>query len=293
MHRGGGCKFISKIMLVLNNPLLIFGQQLESENVRDAGDLGDVLVLSLFDVEWNWVRPQEAESLAQDTWLINGRIWTRIPISLIRVQNSLSSMPSDVNISVDTPPQMCSPDRILVNVRGAGSGPSPRLCVGCWQLMPAQMRAGTSQRLWTLLHSIWGVYILLNLWFFSPLNPCFLGCLEKVKGKGLGNKSSSLTTAPIGEDQLSESSISIRWLRRTVVGILRPATQQIWSFLQLQNFSAQSSHWVCRIAMCSAGLGVHRFKAQCHGLSSSGLGKLPPGLAGSPDSSLLQWTSTR
>lgn len=51
MHRGGGCKFISKIMLVLNNPLLIFGQQLESENVRDAGDLGDVLVLSLFDIE--------------------------------------------------------------------------------------------------------------------------------------------------------------------------------------------------------------------------------------------------
>lgn len=40
-----------KTVLVLNNPLLIFDQQLESENVRDAGDLGDVLVLSLFDIE--------------------------------------------------------------------------------------------------------------------------------------------------------------------------------------------------------------------------------------------------
>lgn len=86
-------------------------------------------------------------------------------------------MPSDVDISVDTPRQMCSRDRILVNVQGAGSGPSPRLCVDFWQLMPAQMHAGTSERLWTLPHNIWGVYILLN------------GCLEKVKGKGLGNKS--------------------------------------------------------------------------------------------------------
>lgn len=189
-------------------------------------------------------------------------------------------MPSDVNSSVDAPHQICSFEWILVNVWDSSSGSSLSIVTDWRRLIIPQRRAGIGQRLWTLMYNIW-VFILLNMWLFSPWKPRSLGCLEKVKVEGLGKKS-SLTTILVWESQVSES---VHLVQRTGPSILRHAAQPVWDLLPFLNLSAEPQFSLSsQRMMSSVGLGEYRFTAQGHCLSSLPVwGSCLLGRARSPD----------